>query len=109
ASMSGASVRHVRGFILKVLSQGRIMLIPDQLATVRDLGEQIIQTGNHKNADERSHEHPADGGGADGSISDCPGTRGADEGNETGDEREGRHHDRSEAEVSAFDGCFPES
>ena len=49
-------------------------------------------------------EHPAGCGGANGAVSDRPGTGGNDQRKETSDEGEGGHLNRPEAQFSAFDG-----
>src|SRR6202040_2493262 len=69
---------------------------------------QVIKAGNDQDPNHGAHEHPAGCGGANGAVSDRPGTGGTDQRNQTGDEGEGGHLNRPEARFSSFDGCLLE-
>src|SRR5262245_21402876 len=85
------------------------MLVADEFFAIRKLGEDVVQTGNDKDAQQRAHEHAADGGGANGAVANGAGTRSADERNEASDERERCHGNRPESELRAFDARVPEA
>ena len=53
-----------------------------------------------------ANEHPARRGGADGSVADCPGAGGEDQRQEPRDEGEGGHLNRTETQLSSFNGCI---
>src|SRR5271168_2742624 len=84
-------------------------LVPEEVAPVRNLTEDVVKAGNDQDPKQGAHEHPADCGGADGAVSDRPGAGGNDQRKETGDEGEGGHQNRPEPQFSSFDGCIPET
>ena len=75
---------------LENLADRIVGLIPEQLAPIGDLGEDVIQAGNDEHANHRTHEHAADACGADGPIANGSRPGRKDERNQTGDEREAR-------------------
>ena len=91
------------------LAKRFIRLVLEEFALVGNHTEQVIKAGNDQDPDQGAQEHPADCGGADGAVSDRPGAGGNDQRKETGDEGEGGHQNRPEAQFSAFDGCLLEA
>src|SRR5208282_3830726 len=95
-------------FVFKNLTERFIRLVLDEFALVGHHTEQVIKAGNYQDPNQGAHEHPAGCGGANGAVSDRPGAGGIDQRKETGDEGEGGHLNRPEAQFCSFDGCLLE-
>src|SRR5271157_6239837 len=94
--------------VLKNLTERFIRLVFEEFAPVGNPAEQVIKAGNDQDPNQGADEHPAGCGGANCAVSDRPGAGGKDQRKETGDEGEGGHLNRPEAQFSAFDGCLLE-
>ena len=100
-----ALVRVIRVMLVfENLTERFIHLVPEEAAPVGNPAEHVIKAGNDQDTDHGAHEHPADSRGANGAVSDRPGAGGEDQRKETGDEGEGGHLNRPEAQFSSFDG-----
>src|SRR5262245_56104769 len=107
ASYSGAAIR-LWFIVLEKLAERLIHFVLEELAIPGNPAEQVIQAGNDQNSQHGPHEHPADPRRANGAVSNCPGARGNDQWQETGDERERRHLNRPEAQFPSFDASLME-
>ena len=91
------------------LTERFVMLITDELPTVGNLGEQVIEAGDHEDTDQGSHEHSADCRRTDRPVSDGPRTGGSHQRNQTGNEGEGGHHNRAETQLSSLNGSISDT
>src|SRR5262249_47247340 len=94
--------------LFRNLAEWRMCLVLEQLAAAVQLAEQIIKAGDDQHADDCTDEHAASGRGANGSVANRPGAGSDDQRNEAGDEGEGCHLNRPEAQFGAFDGRLVE-
>ena len=89
------------------LAEWFVNLVLDELTTVvSNLTEEVVKAGDDENADDGTQQHSTDRGGTDGPVSDRSRPRGANQWNQTRDECEGSHQNRSESQLAAFNRGF---
>ena len=98
-----------RFLVFEDLAKRFIRLVLKKLSVSGKYTAQVVKAGNDKDTDDSTQQHPADCRCANRAVSDCPGTRGSDQWNQPGDEGEGGHENRPEAQFSSFDGCILET
>ena len=101
------SARAVSGRVMfDALAKRSMRLVLKELAVAVKPTEQVIQAGNDQDPHHGAQQHPTDRGATDRAVTDGPWAGGPDQRNQTGDEGEGGHQNRPEAQFSAFDGCL---
>src|SRR6476620_6221788 len=71
-----------------------LLLLLDQRPAFGELAEDVVEPGDHEDAEDGAEEHPAERRAADGAVADGAGARRAHQRDEARDERERRHQDR---------------
>ena len=90
----------------QVLGQWLALFPFDQIPAIGQAGKYVVQTGDDNDTKNGSEQHASQGGSADGTVANGPGSRSHNQGDQTRHKGKGGHQDGSETNPGPFDGRF---